>query len=124
MLRKANQKRSLDDMVIRDGEFDWRKVMISDIQMEQALEQVEDIEDAQAARNAAAEMYRDSRGEQQEFDENVFPNTLESSANDAMPGVGEGGEEQDELEGLNGVERYMICLVESDWSFFSEWRIK
>jgi helicase SWR1 len=124
MLRKANQKRSLDDMVIRDGEFDWRKVMISDIQMEQALEQVEDIEDAQAARNAAAEMYRDYRGEQQEFDENVLPTFSEVSANDATPGAGEEDEEQDELEGLSGVERYMIRFVESDWSFFSEWRIK
>lgn len=124
MLRKANQKRSLDDLVIRDGEFDWRKVMISDIQMEQALEQVEDIEDAQAARNAAAEMYRDYRGEQQEFDENVLPPSLEVSGNDATPGVGEEDEEQDELEGLSGVERHMIRFVESDWSFFSEWRIK
>ena len=29
-----------------------------------------------------------------------------------MPGVGEGDEKQDELEGLNGVERYVICFVE------------
>ena len=54
-------------------------MIISDIQMEQALEQVEDIEDAQAARKAAAEMYRD-RGQQHEFDENrdVLPTSLTS----------------------------------------------
>jgi hypothetical protein len=31
MLRKANQKRSLDDLVIQKGEFDWRSLLISRI---------------------------------------------------------------------------------------------
>lgn len=124
MLRKANQKRSLDDMVIRDGEFDWRKVLISDIQMEQALEQVEDAEDAQAARNAAAEMYMDTRGEQQEFDESAPPPVPDSALD--MEDAEAVEEVQDELEaaGLSGVERYMVRFVERDWAFFSEWRIK
>lgn len=125
MLRKANQKRSLDDMVIRDGDFDWRKMMVSDIQMEQALDQVEDVEDAQAARDAANEMYMDTRGEQQEFDESALPTngaTIEGGAD----GDADEEEEQDELEaaGLGGVERYMVRFVERDWAFFSEWRIK
>lgn len=129
MLRKANQKRSLDDMVIRQGEFDWRKVMISDIQMEQALEQVEDAEDAQAARNAAKEMYLDTRGEQQEFDENAMPQVLSTPqladtplAEEAVGAEEDEQEEVDELEGLSGVERYMARFVENDWSFFVEWK--
>ena len=132
MLRKANQKRSLDDIVIRQGEFDWRKVMVSDLQMEQALEQVEDIEDAQAARNAAAEMYMDTAGEQQEFDESAGPVggisadiTVEGGDARMDDEAGE-EEEEDELEvlGLTKLEQYMVRFVERDWDFFSEWRVK
>lgn len=128
MLRKANQKRSLDDIVIRQGEFDWRKIMVDDLQMEQALEQVEDVEDAQAARNAAAEIYQDTRGEQQEFDESGPRVTSASTAEGVSPedGHGEGEEEVDELEaaGLSGLERHMVRSVERDWEYFSEWRFK
>jgi helicase SWR1 len=137
MLRKANQKRSLDDMVIRQGDFDWRKVMVDDIQMEQALEQVEDAEDAQAARNAAAEMYHDTRDEEQEFDENMPANVVDvvalpievaESGADAGNADAEAGEDEelDELEaaGLIGVEKYMVRFVERDWEHFSELRVK
>lgn len=129
MLRKANQKRSLDDIVIRQGEFDWRKIMVDDLQMEQALEQVDDVEDAQAARNAAAEMYQDTRGEQQEFDESAprpAPAAEAEGAGIAEDGDGEEEAEVDELEaaGLSELERYMVRLVDRDWEYFSEWRFK
>jgi helicase SRCAP/SWR1 len=139
MLRKANQKRSLDDIVIRQGEFDWRKVMVSDLQMEQALEQVEDVEDAQAARNAAAEMYMDTAGEQQEFDESAGPvggmsagaaiRVGDAPMDDEAAAVEEEEEEdedEDELEvlGLSALEKYMVRFVERDWDFFSDWRVK
>jgi helicase SWR1 len=132
MLRKADQKRSLDDIVITQGEFDWRRIMVSDIQMEQALEQVEDAEDAQAARNAAAEMSRDTAGERQEFDE------AGPVSHTASPQVGQeppledehaDAEKEDEEEdldalGLTKLEQYMVRFVERDWSYFSEWRFK
>jgi len=134
MLLKANQKRSLDDIVIRQGEFDWRKVLVSDVQMEQALEQVEDVEDAQAARNAAAEMHMDTAGTQQEFDESAAAITSLGREVDATDGTKTGevddddddeDDEEDELasSGLSRVERYMVRFVERDWSFFSEWRV-
>lgn len=104
MLRKANQKRSLDDLVIRDGEFDWRKVMVSDLQMEQALDQVEDVEDAQAARNAAAEMYHDTRGEQQEFDESAIAPTTAPAAAVSTSVQGNGDVSMTEVPGPEGPE--------------------
>ncbi|KAF8317620.1 hypothetical protein DL93DRAFT_2076703 [Clavulina sp. PMI_390] len=123
MLRKANQKRSLDDMVIRDGDFDWRKMLVSDIQMEQALDQVEDAEDAQAARYAAAEIYQDTRGEQQEFDESG-PLVARQAGASAEEGAAEEDEGEEEDDGLTGLERYVLRMVEEDWSYFSEWRFK
>lgn len=129
MLRKANQKRSLEDIVVRQGEFDWRKIMVSDLQLEQALEQVEDVEDAQAARNAAAEMQFDTAGEEREFDESVVaPTTHTSVREDGGDPMDEDAaeEEEDELEalGLSQIERYMVRFVERDWDFFAEWRVK
>ena len=81
LLRKANQKRSLDKIVIQQGEFDWRSVLVpkntsdspaspagasSDLvgmineamlpsQLERAMEEFEDVEDVHAARVAARE---------------------------------------------------------------------
>lgn len=81
LLRKANQKRSLDNIVIQQGEFDWRSVLMpkttsgspvspaggaADLvgmmneamlpsQLEKAMEEFEDVEDVHAARVAARE---------------------------------------------------------------------
>ena len=57
LLRKANQKRSLDDIVIQKGEFDWR-VLLTDTDegaLTRALGEFEDVEDAQAAQLVAQE---------------------------------------------------------------------
>ena len=121
MLRKADQKRSLDDIVIRQGDFDWRKVMVSDMQMVQALEQVEEAEDAQAARNAAAEMNLDTVGEQGDFGE---AENIKATPNEAGEEAEQEEDVEEELESLSGVERYMVRFVERDWAFFSEWRVK
>ncbi|KAF9448264.1 hypothetical protein P691DRAFT_781222 [Macrolepiota fuliginosa MF-IS2] len=66
MLRKANQKRSLDDIVIQKGEFDWRTIFNdaceeaesssgSAAALTRALGEFEDVEDAHAAAVAARE---------------------------------------------------------------------
>ncbi|GJJ08398.1 hypothetical protein Clacol_002614 [Clathrus columnatus] len=55
MLRKANQKRSLDNIVIQQGGFDWRSLLIDDVEFGKALEEFEDQEDTLAARVAARE---------------------------------------------------------------------
>src|ERR1700733_13028452 len=46
MLRKANQKRSLDDIVIQKGEFDWRTLFNDEGALSKALGEFEDTEDA------------------------------------------------------------------------------
>jgi helicase SWR1 len=109
MLRKANQKRSLDNIVIQQGSFDWRKVLIDDFQMEQALAQVEDEEDTMAARAAAAEI---------ELDNTDF-NEVAVTATDPD---GNNQEDQDQ-ENINGpsigsISDYMLSMVERDWDFF------
>jgi helicase SWR1 len=121
MLRKANQKRLLDDLVIRQGEFDWRQVMVDDVRMESALAEVEDKVDADAARMAA--------GEEQRMDWNDFEGAGDSGA--VTPHVPEPGlppapgpvldnaeEDEDEEDGLRPIERYMLRVVEDDWDFF------
>ncbi|KAI0323687.1 hypothetical protein GY45DRAFT_1332354 [Cubamyces sp. BRFM 1775] len=57
LLRKANQKRSLDDLVIQRGEFDWRTLFADAHEgaLTRALGEFEDAEDAQAAQLAARE---------------------------------------------------------------------
>jgi helicase SWR1 len=69
MLRKANQKRSLDDIVIQKGAFDWRTIFSNDEDdvsdrksqavavLTKALGEFEDVEDAHAAAIAAREEY-------------------------------------------------------------------
>jgi helicase SWR1 len=122
MLRKANQKRLLDDIVIQQGEFDWRQVMVDDLKMERALAEVEDKVDVDAAKMAT--------GEEQRMDWDDFVG-MEKDGDDV--GMRPGGlasnvsgfeqppaqlEDQDEDDGLTPVERYMLRVVENDWEFF------
>ncbi|OSX61706.1 hypothetical protein POSPLADRAFT_1046989 [Postia placenta MAD-698-R-SB12] len=55
LLRKANQKRSLDNIVIQQGEFDWRSLFSDETALTKALGEFEDSEDAHAAAVAASE---------------------------------------------------------------------
>ncbi|KAJ1306038.1 hypothetical protein OPQ81_010751 [Rhizoctonia solani] len=119
MLRKANQKRLLDDIVIQKGEFDWRQVMVDDVRMERALAEVEDKVDADAAKMAI--------GEEQRMDWDDFGGTGEKEAvesgtrSDALtPRVTEFEQpaEEDDDDGLTPIERYMLRVVEHDWDFF------
>ncbi|KAG9083815.1 swr1 complex component [Ceratobasidium sp. 392] len=105
MLRKANQKRLLDDIVIQQGEFDWRQVLVDDVRMERALAEVEDRVDVDAARMAA--------GEEQRMDMDDFEGTREETTN-----VPEGVDDEEDDDGLRPIERYMLRRVEEDWDYF------
>ncbi|TFY83000.1 hypothetical protein EWM64_g1017 [Hericium alpestre] len=75
MLRKANQKRSLDDLVIQKGEFDWRSLFGDEVEkvggdgLTKALEEFEDTEDTLAARIAAKEEGELEGADQADFEE-------------------------------------------------------
>ena len=138
MLRKANVKRSLDDMVIQKGEFDWRKILTEELEgpngarkgagggkrLLDALALVEDQEDAVAAKVAEAEVAID----------------LSDFGRDAREGVNDGGEAivdqpddeatddednplDDEAEdseaAVGSIGEYMIRFVNQDWDFFT-----
>ena len=183
MLKKANQKRMLDKVVIQEGEFttdffgkmDWRDVIdpisadpvstadddgtdgegkIEDIEtgdeqqavdqeklqpragdereLAKALAEVEDEEDAAAARVAQGEGELDF----EEFDGDKtakvvpkqvgFQNVQEEPSASATPApigdVEEEAEEEEEDDGIGSVDEYMLKLVEWDWDFFARYR--
>jgi helicase SWR1 len=186
MLKKANQKRMLDKVVIQEGEFttdffgkmDWRDVIdptsdaplaeaeeqtqdqgkIEDIEMEgepqavdqevlrprageerelaKALAEVEDEEDAAAARIAQNEGELDF----EEFDADKekerpipkrvgFQNVADEGSATPVPVAQEREEEEEEGEeaeeeddGIGGVDEYMLKFVEWDWDFFVRYR--
>ncbi|KAI0764391.1 SNF2 family N-terminal domain-containing protein [Trametes elegans] len=71
LLRKANQKRSLDDLVIQRGEFDWRTLFGDAARagaLTHALGEFEDAQDAQAAQLAAREERELESGDAQDFE--------------------------------------------------------
>lgn len=140
MLRKANQKRRLDSMVIQQGEFttehlmrnDWRDMLDengtslggvrvgdetdtrSDRDVDRAFLAAEDAEDAAAAHAAQEEMQLD----QADFAAESVPHT------DAPAPPGEATEERadespaPEEDLVGSVDDYMLKMVEADWEFF------
>lgn len=190
MLKKANQKRLLDKVVIQEGSFttdffgkmDWRDVIgadgdgnasvdpddaaqakVQDIDLEnepmavdqdtlrprvgeerelaKALAEVEDEEDATAARLAQGEGEMDLNEFEGENKKVVpkrvdFDPSLEGSGTPVTPGpvggsIAGGGdvdmeeadqEEEEEDDGIGGIDEYMLRLVEWDWAFFVNYR--
>ncbi len=140
MLRKANQKRLLDSVVIQEGEFntetlakriDWRDMLDeggtiagvevgldegggeSGREVERAFLEAEDEEDRQAAVKAREEMFVDDA----EFEEQRKEGRAEEET--PVPVAG-GGEEEDEEEEDGGtIDDYMLAFVERDWEFFA-----
>lgn len=115
LLKKANQKRSLDEIVIQKGEFDWRSLFSSEQEMERALEGVEDADDARAAQVATREA-RMMEG-LDDLDFGYEPRA------EPQPEGGQGEEEGDEEGEGETAQDYMLRFVESDRDFFSEWKI-
>jgi helicase SWR1 len=157
IFRKANQKRSLDDIVIQKGEFDWRAVFTGteveneglSLGLSKALGEFEEAEDAQAAALAAAEealVVGEDRNDFEEGASRVTQNTRagghsrtgspptgrassvveESRYPGTVPEEGEEGFVEGDGEGEmgdGGVADYMLKFVETDWEFFSTWKV-
>jgi helicase SWR1 len=137
MLRKANQKRFLDDLVIQKGEFDWRSLFWDEGELTKAMEEFEDREDAHAAAVAAQEeVVMDN------VDEADFEDVDADAAPNAGPGEEDGGPtegqdkefDQAEVEHHPQVEYeekeepgttvdYMLAFVHFDQEHFRSWRL-
>jgi len=152
MLRKANQKRSLDDLVIQRGEFDWRSLFRGTgvDTITRALEDFADHEDARAARIAAQEAGELEGADAADFGEDTGaverererPAAVSASASADTAAIGspsgppedgeleeEPAEEEvaeegagDEDEGGTTVD-YMLAFVRFDYEFFRDWRL-
>ena len=129
MLRKANQKRHLDKIVIQQGEFDWRSLFGNDLGaiggdgFVRALENEADVEDSQAAQVAAQEA-----GELEGADQSDFGEERKDSADVSVTPIEDvgltvledsGGEE----EGWGSTEGYMLAFVQHDSEHFADWRL-
>jgi helicase SWR1 len=149
MLRKANQKRSLDDLVIQRGEFDWRSLFrgTGGDTITHALEEFADQEDAHAARIAAQEAGELEGADAADFGEEASSSVAgrerpasaptETAVSSPPAGHAEGGEPDEELvdedvvgedgggeedEGGTTVD-FMLAFVRYDYDFFKDWRL-
>ncbi|KAH9949283.1 SNF2 family N-terminal domain-containing protein [Amylocystis lapponica] len=140
LLRKANQKRSLDDLVIQKGEFDWRSLFSDETALTKAMGDAEDTEDAHAAAVAASEEVAMEGADEADFEldgggenavgdvsteargltrQDTEPDVLgqqDTAVDDEEPPPAE------EDEGGTTVD-YMLTFVRSDMEFFGDWRI-
>jgi len=139
MLRKANQKRSLDDLVIQKGEFDWRSLFGEDSALlTRALGEFEDREDAHAAAVAAGEEVVLEGQDKADFLDPAdgepgatgvgATGMAPAAAGDAGPVtngvVDEPEPEEPEPEEEGGtVADYMIAFVQRDPEYFREWKL-
>ncbi len=146
LLRKANQKRSLDDIVIQKGEFDWRTLFRDESALTRALGEVEDTEDAHAAAVASREAMEVEGADADDF---AWEGGHQKPEPQSDPSAGEvpdvsvsvtgkaeeeplvattgvedegDGEEGEEEEG-GTTEDYMLAFVQADMEFFGEWRL-
>ncbi|KZT22505.1 hypothetical protein NEOLEDRAFT_1097697 [Neolentinus lepideus HHB14362 ss-1] len=137
LLRKANQKRSLDDLVIQKGEFDWQHLFVEGQdkagEMVRAMGEFEDIEDRRAADVAAREEVEMTGADEADFgvstgegEDGEVPPASVMLATDSGEGVGgdRDGEEEGEEEGEGGTTvDYMLYFVKADYEFFKDWKI-
>ncbi|GBE80854.1 hypothetical protein SCP_0305740 [Sparassis crispa] len=135
LLRKANQKRSLDDLVIQKGEFDWRSLFSDEVALTKALGDVEDTEDAHAAAVAAREAFALEGADEADFEDGGTANraieTAETEAETAETQQADDTvvleddedaqavEEEVEEEGGTVVE-YMVAFVRADMEYFRD----
>lgn len=148
MLRKANQKRSLDDLVIQKGEFDWRSLFGDELALTKALGECEDTEDAHAAAVAAREEVVMEGADEADFGGEVDADGGEISTptiQAEIPGIGKtdvaasavASADVDALEDQEGFDEdanepdeeggttvdYMLSFIRFDIGFFTEWRL-
>ncbi|KAK0212219.1 SNF2 family N-terminal domain-containing protein [Desarmillaria ectypa] len=128
MLRKANQKRSLDDLVIQKGGFDWRTIFNDEKALTNALEEFDDQEDAHAAAVATREEVAIVGADEADFDEGETARDVdnrESSQVDVEQQPEEGQDEEDEEDEEEGgtIADYMLAFVKQDYDYFKDWRV-
>lgn len=150
MLRKANQKRSLDDLVIQKGEFDWRSLFrgTGADTITNVLEEFADQEDAHAARIAAQEAGELEGADAADFGEDASASAVgrerERTVNapaemvvNSPLGQPEDGEPEEELVDEDVVEvggggeedeggttvDFMLAFVRYDYDFYKDWRL-
>ncbi|KAF8806665.1 hypothetical protein BYT27DRAFT_7233998 [Phlegmacium glaucopus] len=136
MLRKANQKRSLDDLVIQKGEFDWRSLFNDESALTKALGDFEDAEDRHAAAVAAREEISLVGADEDDFGGGEAPENGHAISGSATPAdvtamldedlaTAEAGgvDDEDQEEAGGTVVDYMLAFVEDDYDFFRDWRL-
>lgn len=126
MLMKANQKRSLDEIVIQKGAFDWRTLFEDDGALTKALGEFEDSEDAQAAVIAAREEDVLEGADKADFgaEETTEPRgEVEGGVQVEAEVEAEEGDRGGEESDGGSVSDYMIQFVRTDWDFFRDWRL-
>lgn len=136
MLLKANQKRSLDDLVIQKGQFDWSSLFSFDSDestpvargtgidsglLTKALGEFEDSEDALAARMAEREEVDMEGADEADFGA-VGEDEKTRDARISNAPAEEGAVEGDEAEGGTTVD-YMLAYIAREGEFFAEWRL-
>ena len=135
MLRKANQKRSLDDLVIQKGEFDWRSLFNDENALTKALGDFEDAEDRHAAAVAAREEISLVGADEDDFGEGETLENGHAISGSATPAdvvvmldedlAAEGGgvDDEDQEEAGGTVVDYILAFIEDDYDFFRDWRL-
>ena len=133
MLRKANQKRTLDDLVIQKGEFDWRSLFNDESALTKALGEYEDTEDQIAAAVALREETSLVGADEDDFggadiDGGVGINKDHGPNLNGTVGLDEDGAdydagEDDEQDEGGTVVDYMVAVVDKDWEYFCDWRL-
>jgi helicase SWR1 len=120
LLRKANQKRSLDDLVIQKGEFDWSSIFKNESALNNALGAVEDAEDARAAALATKEALEIEGADEVDFGAEIRT-VLFGATDQGTTGMNDAPEAEEE-EGGTCVE-YMLDFIRRDMEHFKEWRL-
>jgi helicase SWR1 len=130
LLRKANQKRQLDDLVIQKGEFDWRSLFDNEAALTSALGEVEDKEDAHAAVVAAQEESALYGADEVDFGTGEVEIRDEPGSNqvDGVDGAGvepssQQPEDAEEVEEGGTVVDYMLKFIAQDMEFFKDWKV-
>lgn len=125
MLIKANQKRTLDDIVIQKGEFDWGSLLDDENALTKALGELDEAEDAHAAALAQEEAFGLEDSNEADFGLDHDPAAASRPARslgECNPERGDADAEEEEEEGGTTID-YMVEFVERDWDFFQDWRI-
>ncbi|KAK0222448.1 SNF2 family N-terminal domain-containing protein [Armillaria nabsnona] len=129
MLRKANQKRSLDDLVIQKGGFDWRTIFNDEKALTNALEEFDDQEDAHAAAVATREEVAIVGADEADFGEGETTRDIDNRESsqvevEQQPEEGQDGQDEEEEEEEGGtIADYMLAFVKQDYDYFKEWRV-